>query len=143
MSFRISLSGMNAATADLNVTSNNIANANTTGFKQGRAEFGDVFAASSSGLSRNTIGAGVKLAAIAQQFGQGNIDFTDSSLDLAISGNGFFVMSDDGAISYSRGKIVVLDRPKLERLSCECYAVVKRESDRLEAPYHRPRAVVE
>ena len=46
-----------------------------------------------------------------------------------------------GVIRYSRGKITVLDRPKLERLSCECYAVVKRESDRLEAPYHRPRAV--
>jgi len=102
MSFRISLSGMNAATADLNVTSNNIANANTTGFKQGRAEFGDVFAASSSGLSRNTIGAGVKLAAIAQQFGQGNIDFTGRNLDLAISGQGFFTLSDGGTTVYSR-----------------------------------------
>ena len=46
-------------------------------------------------------------------------------------------------IRYSRGKITVLDRPKLERLSCECYAVVKRESDRLEAPYRRPRAVLQ
>jgi flagellar hook protein FlgE len=102
MSFRISLSGMNAATADLNVTSNNIANANTTGFKQSRAEFGDVFAASANGLARNAIGAGVKLAAIAQQFGQGNIDFTGRNLDLAISGQGFFTLSDGGATVYSR-----------------------------------------
>jgi len=99
MSFRISLSGMNAATADLNVTSNNIANSNTTGFKQARAEFGDVYAASGA---RNTIGAGVKLAAIAQQFGQGNIDFTGRNLDLAISGQGFFTLSDGGATVYSR-----------------------------------------
>ena len=67
MSFRISLSGMNAASADLNVTSHNIANSNTTGFKQSRAEFGDVFAVSAAGLSRNAIGAGVRLEKVAQQ----------------------------------------------------------------------------
>src|SRR5690606_26704871 len=61
MSFLISLSGMNAASADLNITSNNIANANSTGFKQSRGEFGDVFAATAHGLSNNTIGAGVRL----------------------------------------------------------------------------------
>jgi CRP-like cAMP-binding protein len=44
-------------------------------------------------------------------------------------------------IRYSRGKITVLDRPHLERMSCECYAVVKRESDRLEASHPRSRAV--
>ena len=110
MSFRISLSGMNAASADLNVTSNNIANANTTGFKQSRAEFSDVFAASANGLSRNAIGAGVRLAAIAQQFGQGNIDFTGRNLDLAISGQGFFTLSDGGATVYSRAGNFGADR---------------------------------
>jgi flagellar hook protein FlgE len=110
MSFRISLSGMNAATADLNVTSNNIANANTTGFKQSRAEFADVFAVSANGLSRNAIGAGVRLAAIAQQFGQGNIDFTGRNLDLAISGQGFFTLSDGGATVYSRAGNFGADR---------------------------------
>jgi flagellar hook protein FlgE len=110
MSFRISLSGMNAATADLNVTSNNIANANTTGFKEGRAEFGDVFAASSSGLSRMAIGAGVRLEAIAQQFGQGTIDFTGRNLDLAVSGQGFFTLSDKGAMVYSRAGNFGADR---------------------------------
>ena len=110
MSFRIALSGMNAATADLNVTSNNIANSNTTGFKQSRAEFGDVFAVSSSGLSRNAIGAGVRLEDIAQQFGQGNIDFTGRNLDLAISGQGFFTLSDKGASVYSRAGNFGADR---------------------------------
>jgi flagellar hook protein FlgE len=102
MSFRISLSGMNAASADLNVTSHNIANANTTGFKQSRAEFGDVFPVSASGLSRNAIGAGVRLEKVAQQFGQGNVDFTGRSLDLALSGEGFFTLSGNGAMVYSR-----------------------------------------
>jgi len=102
MSFRISLSGMNAATADLNVTSNNIANANTTGFKESRAEFGDVFAASAYGLSKNAIGAGVRLQAVAQQFAQGNVDFTGKNLDLAINGQGFFTLSDNGSTVYSR-----------------------------------------
>lgn len=102
MSMRIALSGMNAATADLNVTSNNIANSNTTGFKESRAEFGDVFAASAYGLSKNAIGAGVRLQAVAQQFGQGNIDFTGKNLDLAINGQGFFTLSDNGSMVYSR-----------------------------------------
>jgi flagellar hook protein FlgE len=102
MSFRISLSGMNAATSDLNVTSNNIANANTTGFKQSRAEFADVFPVSAYGLSRNAIGAGVKLAQVAQQFDQGNVEFSGKALDLAISGQGFFTMSNNGATVYSR-----------------------------------------
>lgn len=102
MSFRISLSGMNAASADLNVTSHNIANSNTTGFKQSRAEFGDVFALSPTGLARNAIGAGVRLQKVAQQFGQGNVDFTGKSLDMALSGQGFFTLSGNGATVYSR-----------------------------------------
>jgi flagellar hook protein FlgE len=110
MSFRISLSGMNAASADLNVTSHNIANANTTGFKQSRAEFGDVFAVSAAGLSRNAIGAGVRLERVAQQFGQGNVDFTGRSLDLALSGEGFFTLSAGGSMVYSRAGNFGTDR---------------------------------
>lgn len=110
MSFRISLSGMNAASADLNVTSHNIANANTTGFKESRAEFGDVFPVSAYGLSRTAIGAGVRLAAVAQQFGQGNIDFTGRTLDMAVSGQGFFTLSDNGATVYSRAGNFGADR---------------------------------
>lgn len=102
MSFRISLSGMNAASSDLNVTSHNIANANTTGFKESRAEFGDVFAVSPYGLASNTTGAGARLQRVAQQFSQGNVDFTGNSLDMAVSGQGFFTLSDGGAMVYSR-----------------------------------------
>ncbi|MFC0677097.1 flagellar hook protein FlgE [Lysobacter korlensis] len=110
MSFRISLSGMNAASSDLNVTSNNIANANTTGFKESRAEFADVFAVSAYGGSQNAIGAGVRLAKVAQQFGQGNIDFTGKTLDMALSGRGFFTLSNQGAQVYSRAGNFGADR---------------------------------
>jgi flagellar hook-basal body protein len=106
MSFSTALSGLNAATADLNVKSNNIANVNTTGFKSSRAEFGDVFAVSAFGTSSKTaIGSGVVLSNVAQQFAQGNLEFTDNSLDLAISGEGFFAMApteDSGEITYTR-----------------------------------------
>lgn len=110
MSFRISLSGMNAASADLNVTSNNIANANTTGFKQSRAEFGDVFPASAYGLSKNAIGAGVRLNQVAQQFDQGNVEFSGKALDLALSGQGFFTLSNQGSQVYSRAGNFGADR---------------------------------
>ncbi len=93
MSFNTALSGLNAAQADLSVTSNDIANVNTTGFKESRAEFGDIFATSSLGSSSTAIGSGVLLSKVAQQFNQGNLDFTSNSLDLAISGDGLFVMS--------------------------------------------------
>ena len=74
MPFNIALSGLNAASADLSVTANNIANASTSGFKASRAEFADVFAVGAQG-----IGNGVRVAAVDQQFAQGNIDFTDNA----------------------------------------------------------------
>jgi len=102
MSFRIALSGMNAASSDLNVISNNIANSNTTGFKESRAEFGDVFAVSPYGVATNATGAGARLQRVAQQFNQGNIDFTGNALDMGVSGQGFFTLSNNGAMVYSR-----------------------------------------
>ncbi len=95
MTFSTSLSGLNAASADLDVTSNNIANVATNGFKGSRAEFADVFAASPLGTAANAIGSGVQLAAVSQQFGQGNLNFTESTLDMAITGEGFFVLKPD------------------------------------------------
>jgi flagellar hook protein FlgE len=92
MSFNTALSGLNAAQSDLNVTSNNIANVSTTGFKFSRAEFGDIFATSTLGSSKTAIGNGVILGNVAQQFGQGNLEFTSNTLDLAVSGQGFFVL---------------------------------------------------
>jgi flagellar hook protein FlgE len=110
MPFRTALSGLNAATADLRVTGNNIANASTTGFKESRAEFADVFAQSYAGMSKTAIGAGVKLASVTQQFTQGIVDFTGNGLDLALSGRGFFVLDDGGARSYTRAGAFQVDR---------------------------------
>lgn len=93
MSFNTGLSGLNAASADLATISNNIANVNTTGFKYSRAEFGDIYANSVYGTNRTSIGAGVILEDVAQQFSQGNLSFTSNSLDMAINGEGFFVLS--------------------------------------------------
>ncbi len=102
MSVNIGLTGIKAADADLRTTGNNIANASTTGFKRSRAEFGDVYASSILGSGSNSTGSGVLLTDVSQQFVQGNISFTDNSLDLAINGGGFFIMSDGGDVSYTR-----------------------------------------
>ncbi len=90
MSFNIALSGVSAAQKDLDVTSNNIANVNTVGFKESRAEFGDVYAASLLAGGKTKVGDGVLTQDVAQQFSQGSLQFTNTALDLAITGNGFF-----------------------------------------------------
>ena len=93
MSFNISLSGLNAAQKDLDVTGNNIANASSIGFKKSRAEFEDVFSNSVFANTKTQVGSGVNTAAVSQQFAQGALQSTSNSLDLAIKGDGFFVMS--------------------------------------------------
>jgi len=111
MAFYTSLSGIRAASSDLNIIGNNIANASTTGFKGSRAEFADVYAASIYGAPGTAIGQGVRLAEAAQQFGQGNIAYTGNSLDMAINGKGFFMLSDSsGANTYTRAGNFSLDR---------------------------------
>lgn len=109
MSFGIALSGLNAAQTDLNVTANNIANSATNGFKQSRSEFAELFAVSPQGVSSNQYGNGVNVAAVSQQFTQGNTTTTNNSLDLAISGQGFFVLSDGGAAAYTRSGAFQVD----------------------------------
>jgi flagellar hook protein FlgE len=104
MSFSVALSGLNSAATDLRVTSNNIANANTTAFKSSRAEFADVFTGAAVGT-----GAGVRLSRVRQDFAQGNVEITERQLDLAISGKGFFVLSDGGSRLYSRAGSFGLD----------------------------------
>ena len=110
MAFNIGLSGLRAATSDLNVTGNNIANAGTAGFKQSRAEFADVYAASVLGSGKNSQGSGVLLSDVSQMFNQGNINYTQNALDLAINGNGFFQTSNNGEISYTRAGYFGTDR---------------------------------
>jgi flagellar hook protein FlgE len=101
--FSIALSGLTAASSDLDVTANNVANADTVGFKESRAEFADVFAAGAVNLNTSAIGEGVRLATTAQQFTQGNISTSGSNLDLAISGDGFFTLNDpSNGVVYTR-----------------------------------------
>ena len=111
MSFRVAISGLKAAQSDLDVISNNVSNANTSGFKKSRAEFADVFAVTDlGGGGSNTPGSGVRLSSISQQFSQGNISFTDNSMDMAISGRGFFVLDDNGGRIYTRAGAFGIDR---------------------------------
>lgn len=106
MGFSTALSGLNAAANNLAVTGNNIANANTTGFKKSRSEFVDIYASSMAGISKTQPGSGVRVAEVAQQFNQGNLESTENSLDLAVSGEGFFTLaknpSDLNSLIYSR-----------------------------------------
>ncbi len=110
MTFKTALSGLNAASIDLSVTGNNIANASTNGFKESRTEFADVYATTFQGIGDVTPGAGVRVTQIAQQFNQGNVDFTSNNLDLAINGEGFYALSDNGAIEYSRAGAFSVDK---------------------------------
>ena len=97
MSFYTALTGLNAATAQLGVTSNNIANVGTSGFKRSRADFGDIFATSPLQKASSVIGQGVSLKQVSQEFSQGNIATSSNALDLAITGDGFFPLkSADG-----------------------------------------------
>src|SRR6267154_3722592 len=110
MSFEQALSGLNAATENLDAIGNNIANASTIGFKQGRAEFADVFAASMAGGSGTQIGIGTRLAAVSPQFTQGNITTTGNPMDVAINGQGFFRLNTNCVASYSRDGQFSLDK---------------------------------
>ncbi|ASR50734.1 MAG: flagellar hook-basal body complex protein [Blastomonas fulva] len=105
MSFVTSLSGLKAAQTDLSVVSNNIANGNSIGFKKSRAAFGDLFASAPTQSTKSVAGQGVRLNGIVQQFTQGSLNSTDRTLDLAVAGDGFFVVKGQPpreAQSYTR-----------------------------------------
>ncbi len=109
MSFNTGLMGLRAAQIDLSVTGNNIANASTKGFKQSRAEFGDMYTASMLGNGSNKPGSGVLVERISQQHSQGGLDYTERSLDMAIEGNGYFMLSHNGQKEYTRAGYFDLD----------------------------------
>jgi len=102
MAFQQGLSGLNGAAKSLDVIGNNIANASTVGFKSSRNEFADIYATSLYGMNNTNVGIGAKLAAVTQQFNQGNISTSSSPLDLAISGEGFFQLNQNGLTTYTR-----------------------------------------
>ena len=109
MTFGIALSGLKAATNYLDVTANNIANVDTTGFKSSRTLFSDVYATANSDVTATTPGAGVQVSAVQQQFTQGNISFTNNNMDMAISGQGFFVVRGNEGVSYTRAGAFSVD----------------------------------
>lgn len=123
MSFQQGLSGLNASSKSLDVIGNNIANAGTVGFKTATPHFADVFAASLSGGGASQVGIGATMSAVVQQFTQGNITTTNNPLDISVNGGGFFRMSQDGAITFSRNGQFHLDNAgyivndKLQRLT--------------------------
>ena len=110
MSFQQSLSGLNAASKNLEIIGNNVSNANTVGFKSSRAQFADIYANSLLGSGKNSAGIGVTVQSIAQQFGQGNITVSSNPLDVAINGSGFFRLSTGGAITYTRNGQFQVDK---------------------------------
>jgi flagellar hook protein FlgE len=110
MSFQQGLSGLNAAARNLDVIGNNVANANTVGFKGSVAQFADLYANSLQGAGAGQVGIGVKVADIAQQFTQGNITNTNNPLDVAINGSGFFRLNANGETVFSRNGQFKVDK---------------------------------
>lgn len=122
MSFYTSLSGLKAAQTDLGVVSNNVANVGSVGFKKSRAQFGDIIAS-----SKTTPGNGTRLKGIEQQFSQGGFETSARELDLAISGNGFFITRDaltGGNTKFTRNGAFKIDQERYLRDSNAGYVQV-------------------
>jgi flagellar hook protein FlgE len=110
MSFNTAVSGLHAAHKRMEVTGNNIANVGTVGFKSSRAEFSAVYSSSMLGGSRTAAGQGVEVANVSQNFAPGGVISSHGrALDMRIEGDGFFVMSDRGSISYGRAGAFIKD----------------------------------
>jgi flagellar hook protein FlgE len=92
--FDIALSGLNATSNAINVTANNLANLNTTGFKESQVSFQDLFAQSLGVVNQTQPGFGVATAGVIEQFNQGSLQSTGGAFDAAIQGDGFFVLKD-------------------------------------------------
>jgi flagellar hook protein FlgE len=110
MAFQQGLSGLNIASKALDAISNNVANSTTVGFKQSSAQFSDLYASTLGGGGKAQIGIGATVTGVAQQFSQGNITVTSNPLDLAINGEGFFRMSDNGSTIYTRNGQFSVDK---------------------------------
>lgn len=105
MTFYTSLSGLKGAQTDMSVISNNIANVGSTGFKRSKAQFGDLFASSPTQSTRMIAGQGQRLNGVIQQFTQGTLEASEKTLDMAIAGEGMFVVKGEAPrsqVSYTR-----------------------------------------
>ena len=111
MSFGTGLSGLNAASKNLDVIGHNIANANTTGMKAGRAEFSEMYASALGAAGGSNGGIGVAVATVSQLFTQGNLKVTGNNMDIAVNGEGLFkVAMTDGSTAYTRNGEFKLDK---------------------------------
>ncbi|MBF0457857.1 MAG: flagellar basal-body rod protein FlgF [Nitrospirae bacterium] len=106
-----SVSGLNSTSTGLDVVSNNIANMNTTGYKTSRANFGDVLS-QYVGTSDGQVGSGTIVSSISTFFTQGSLVTTGNTYDMAIDGEGFFVVKDPSTKvqEYSRSGNFTLDK---------------------------------
>ncbi|MBP1139569.1 MULTISPECIES: flagellar hook-basal body complex protein [Pseudomonas] len=110
MSFNTAISGIHAANKRLEVAGNNIANVGTLGFKSSRAQFSALYASAQLGAGQHAVGDGVRLASVQQNFNQGEtVISSGNALDMRIQGNGFFVVSDQGSLAYTRAGAFLKD----------------------------------
>lgn len=106
----VTMAGLNAAQKEMNVTSNNLANASTVGFKRSYANFGDVFSSDPAANPKTSVGSGVLTSSIARDTTAGPLKTTGRVTDMAIDGRGFFVLDDgSGGLTYSRAGNFSLD----------------------------------
>jgi flagellar hook protein FlgE len=107
----VTMAALNASQKEMNVTSNNLANASTVGFKRSYANFGDVFSNDPASNPKTAVGAGVLLTSVARDTTAGALKATGRVTDLAIDGRGFFVTRDPAgtANTYSRAGNFSLD----------------------------------
>ena len=109
-SFYSGLSGLQAHAARLNVIGNNLANVNTIGFKGGRMTFQDIYSQTIGGRGMQ-VGLGVQIAGIDQLFSQGSLQTTGVVSDMALQGNGLFVLRDpNGTAMYTRAGSFQFDK---------------------------------
>ncbi|MFA6123330.1 MAG: flagellar hook protein FlgE [Sphingomonas sp.] len=112
MSFYTSLSGLQAAQTELSTVSHNLANVSTNGFKKSRTDFADVIASSVATDPTKIVGSGTVVKGNRQQFTEGNLKTTGSSLDLTVAGDGFFAVKTSGlnaTTAYTRNGAFQID----------------------------------
>jgi flagellar hook protein FlgE len=105
------ISGMNANGTALSVIGDNIANMNTIGFKASRVTFGDVLSQTlTSGTNNSQVGRGVLMSGVSPIFTQGSFESTGNALDMALDGDGFFIVKDSSGTFYTRAGQFTLDK---------------------------------